>query len=180
LEVDVTSPPGSGHNLDQEVIMHEKVSRDPSSTTRSLLAAGLLLLGLCTAGCNDDNNGPTTPLSTPTRTPTPPIGLNGVWVGTVRYTSRVLVLCEVEESSASVNITQEGSSITGRLSADCWRGGTFRATLTGEALSGSATFDDYCPPRTLSGTSSGGTILLTVSHYPGEICHPGGSAEFHR
>jgi len=161
--------------------MHKKVSIPPSATTRSLLVAGLILLALGTAGCNDsDNSGPTVPLSTPTRTPTPPVGLNGLWVGTVRYTSRVLFLCGVDESSATANFTQEGSSITGRLSGDCWRSGTFRATLTGEALTGSATFDDYCAPRTLSGTSSGGVIRLTVSHYAGEICHPGGTAELHR
>ena len=160
--------------------MYEKVSLDRSATTRSLLAA-LMLLAIGTAGCNDgDNSGPTVPLSTPTRTPTPPVGLNGAWVGTVRYTSRVLFVCDVDESSVTANVTQEGSLLTGRLTADCWRGGTFRATLTGEALTGSASFDDYCSARTLSGTSSGGVIRLTVSHYPGEICHPGGTAELHR
>ena len=159
---------------------HTKVSINSSAAVRPLLVAGLMLLAFGTAGCGDDDSSPTVPLSTPTRTPTPPVGLNGLWVGTVRYTSRVLFVCGVDESSASVNITQEGSSITGRMSADCWRSGTFRATLTGEALSGSATFDDYCSPRTLSGTSSGGVIRLTVSHYPGEICHPGGTAELHR
>ena len=102
--------------------MYEKVSLDPSATTRSLLVAALMLLAIGTAGCNDgDNSGPTVPLSTPTRTPTPPVGLNGVWSGTVRYTSRVLFVCDVDESSVTANVTQEGSLLTGRLTADCWR-----------------------------------------------------------
>jgi hypothetical protein len=140
--------------------------------------AGLIVLTTLTPGCGDDDHGPTAPLVAPT--PTPPVGLNGAWSGTVRYGGRVLFFCGVEQSSVTANVRQSGSAVSASLASRCWNGASLRATLTGDALTGTATLGDYCDPRTVTGTYSGGILRLQIAHISGEICHPGGSAELHR
>jgi hypothetical protein len=144
----------------------------------SLAAGGLIVLAALVAGCGDDGNGPTAPLVAPT--PTAPVGLNGIWSGTVRYAGSPSFLCGLQESSVTANIRQNGSAISVSLSARCWNEAAVQATLSGDDLAGSAWLGDYCDPRTATGAHSGGVLRLQISHVPGEICHPGGSVELHR
>ena len=139
--------------------------------------AGLIVLAALAAGCGDDSNGPTAPLAAPT--PTPPVGLNGAWSGTIRYGGPAF-LCGVEQSSVRASVKHSGSTVTAHLDSRCWNGASLRATLTGDVLTGTVTMGDYCDPRTVTGTHSGGILRLEISHTPGEICRPGGSVELHR
>jgi len=151
--------------------------RKKTRVPRSLALFGLLCFGFLTPACGDDHRGPTAPLVAPT--PTPPVGLNGAWSGSIRYGGPAF-LCGVEQSSVTASVEQIGSTVTAHLASQCWNGASLRATLTGDALAGTVTMGDYCDPRTVTGTHSGGILRLQISHVPGEICHPGGSVELHR
>ena len=137
------------------------------------VVAGLILFGA--AGCGNDS--PTTPTAP---TPPPPFSFTGTWTGPVTIAG-----IELPPGTATVTITQTGSSLSGTWSTvyptepPLTTSGAFSGTANGMALQGTLSQSDpdlcsYTINATVSGTvmtgtfatvnctgSESGTVMLT-------------------
>ena len=141
----------------------------------------IVSLAVCTvAACGGSNSSPTAPTPPPAPTPSPPFSFNGTWTGPITIAG-----AELPPGTATVTITQTGSSLSGTWSTvyptepPLTTSGAFSGTANGMALQGTLSPSDpdlcsYTINATVSGTvmtgtfatvnctgSESGTVMLT-------------------
>ena len=145
---------------------------------RHLALVSIIVLGL--SACGGDNKSPTSPTPIPPPPPPPPFSFTGTWTGPITIAG-----AELPPGTATVTITQTGSSLSGTWSTvyptepPLTTSGAFSGTANGMALQGTLSPSDpdlcsYTINATVSGTvmtgtfatvnctgSESGTVMLT-------------------
>jgi hypothetical protein len=136
---------------------------------------GALVFAL--AACHHSNTV-TGPAPTPAPTPVP---LSGHWVGSFASDAGLVVCFSTGLGSASADLTENGSSVSGGLSWHvniCNEDVVIQAIRTGNTLAGTATLHGVTDM--LTGTIASTTLTLVVAPPPDGGFTPGGTAILHR